>query len=124
MGLDTTHDCWSGAYSSFNRWRTKLAEVAGFGALREYEGFTDNGKPWPKDDPLTILLHHSDCEGSIKWEDCSALADALEGLMPALNRDAASDGYGGVFDTHAQKAQKFIDGLRKAHELKEDVEFH
>lgn len=30
MGLDTTHDCWHGAYSAFNRWRDKLAEVAGY----------------------------------------------------------------------------------------------
>lgn len=30
MGLDTTHDCWHGAYSAFSRWREKLAEVAGY----------------------------------------------------------------------------------------------
>jgi hypothetical protein len=30
MGLDTTHDCWHGAYSAFNRWRDKLGEVAGY----------------------------------------------------------------------------------------------
>jgi len=30
MGLDCTHDCWHGSYSAFNRWRDKLAEVAGY----------------------------------------------------------------------------------------------
>jgi hypothetical protein len=33
MGLDTTHDCWHGAYSAFMRWRRKLAEVAGYPPL-------------------------------------------------------------------------------------------
>lgn len=29
MGLDTTHDCWHGAYSAFGRWREGLAKAAG-----------------------------------------------------------------------------------------------
>lgn len=44
MGLDTTHDCWHGAYSSFHRWRCKLAELAGLPPLGEMEGFW-NGDP-------------------------------------------------------------------------------
>lgn len=38
MGLDTTHDCWHGAYSAFKRWREKLAEVVGI-PLPLMEGF-------------------------------------------------------------------------------------
>jgi hypothetical protein len=38
MGLDTTHGCWRGAYSAFNRWRCKLAEVVGI-PLELMEGF-------------------------------------------------------------------------------------
>lgn len=30
MGLDTTHDCWHGAYSAFSRWREQLAVAAGY----------------------------------------------------------------------------------------------
>lgn len=29
MGLDTTHGCWHGPYSAFNRWRETLARAAG-----------------------------------------------------------------------------------------------
>ena len=29
MGLDTTHDCWHGAYSAFHRWRCMIAKAAG-----------------------------------------------------------------------------------------------
>lgn len=39
MGLDTTHDCWHGAYTAFHRWRCKLAEVAGLPPLDLMEGF-------------------------------------------------------------------------------------
>ena len=39
MGLDISHDTWHGAYSAFNRWREKLAEVAGVPPLGLMEGF-------------------------------------------------------------------------------------
>lgn len=39
MGLDCSHDAWSGAYSAFMRWRTMLAEVAGLPPLELMEGF-------------------------------------------------------------------------------------
>jgi hypothetical protein len=39
MGLDTSHNCWHGAYSAFMRWREKLAEVAELPPLRLMEGF-------------------------------------------------------------------------------------
>ena len=44
MGLDTSHDCWHGAYSAFMRWREKIAEVAGFPPLWAMEGFFDPGE--------------------------------------------------------------------------------
>lgn len=30
MGLDVSHDCWSGGYTGFNHWRNILTELAGF----------------------------------------------------------------------------------------------
>jgi len=39
MGLDTSHDCWHGAYSSFMRWRCEIAKAAGLPPLRFMEGF-------------------------------------------------------------------------------------
>lgn len=43
MGLDTSHDCWHGAYSAFGRWREKLAEVAGLPPLWMMEHFKSPG---------------------------------------------------------------------------------
>ena len=47
MGLDINHDTWHGAYSAFNTWRKKLAEVAGLPPLGLMEGFYS-------DDPFNI----------------------------------------------------------------------
>ena len=74
MGLDTSHDCWHGGYCSFMAWRTKVAEVAGYGDIRLMQGFGGD-RQWPDDDPLVHLLLHSDCEGELDWEVCAAIAD-------------------------------------------------
>lgn len=39
MGLDTSHDCWHGSYSSFHRWRCMIAQEAGLPPLGLMEGF-------------------------------------------------------------------------------------
>jgi len=38
MGLDTSHDCWHGAYSAFHRWRKEIAKHIGI-PLDLMEGF-------------------------------------------------------------------------------------
>ena len=119
MGLDTSHDCWTGAYSGFLRWRKKVCEVAGYGDIMERQGFGGN-KEWPED-PLSILLSHSDCDGEIEHKDCYPIAIRLEELLPGLK--AAGEGGGHIGD-YAEKTQKFIDGLRLAADEKENVEFY
>lgn len=132
MGLNISHDCWDGSCSNFNRWRRKISEVAGFGDMMEYEGFSQihntnkymrviGIRVWP-DEPLAWLLSHSDCDGSIPWIDCASIADDLETLLPSLNRSDTTDFRGGIFSDR-EIADRFITGLRLAHSLKEDVEF-
>jgi hypothetical protein len=143
MGLDTSHNCWHGAYSAFMRWREKIAEVAGLPPLMLMEGYyTENaaGDPlygidlfgaehlrkrlpirWDslKPDPLHILLTHSDCDGEIAWRDCKPIADRLTELLPLLEGDG-----GGHIGDYRAKTQQFIDGLRLAHKKKQNVDFH
>ncbi len=129
MGLDTSHDCWHGPYSSFNRWRTIVAQAAGYPPLEMMEGFgncemtplglVSSGKiPWDSlpASPLQLLLNHSDCDGKIKSEDCDAIADALEELLPRIPEDGPW--------SPRDHASRFIKGLRAAAAAKEDVEFH
>ena len=69
-------------------------------------------------DPIHILLSHSDCEGEIASSDCGPIADSLSRLLPLLDGDG-----GGHIGNYREKTQKFIDGLRLAASLGENVEF-
>lgn len=135
MGLDTSHDCWHGAYSAFHRWRMEVARIARI-PLPLMEGFYGGWAtpevtgelarflpiPWDayKSDPLCVILNHSDCEGEIPWEQCSALADRLAEIIPELPQEPD---YGHIRDWR-EKTQLFIDGLRAAAAAHENVEFH
>lgn len=141
MGLDTTHDCWHGAYSAFSRWRDKLAEVAGYqmmdptpeeqaeGHFRQYpmiewSGIVDANfmGEWTRTppDPLIVLIAHSDCGGVIHPEQAAPLATRIEELLPLLPEGEAP----GHIRHWRDKTQQFIDGLREAVRAGEDVEFH
>ncbi len=136
MGLDTTHDCWHGPYSSFTHWRHAVARAAGYQVLpvKYDDGMTMptimldwghlpaghlNGE-WDEvpSDPLLIVLTHQDCEGRIKADQCSAVADALEAILPGM------DDSPGQFLTPAERTRRFITGLRAAAAAGEDVEFN
>lgn len=124
MGLDTTHNCWHGAYSSFNTWRNKVAEAAGY-KMKDFDGVVGPDIDWDSitednlygewerapEDPLMILIAHSDCEGKIPAEYTKPLADRLTQLHPIL------------FGPWKKKTQQFINGLLYAHSNNEDVEF-
>lgn len=141
MGLSVSHGCWDGGYMGFKNWRNKLAEVAGFPPLQMMEGFYRQDEwfgtrelsftgrqalallpiKWGalRDDPLIPLLNHSDSDGSIAWQDCGPLADRLEELISKLPE---GDGPGHVRNWH-QTTRNFVEGLREAASLKEDVAF-
>lgn len=141
MGLWTSHACWQGAYSAFTRWRNTIAEVAGYqlmdctpeeraqGHFGQYpmiewsgigpENFQGEWHRTPPD-PLIVLIAHSDCDGVIHPEQAGALAKRLEELMPKLREMGDAPGHIGNW---ADKTQRFIDGLREAAALDEDVVF-
>jgi hypothetical protein len=71
------------------------------------------------DDPLIVLLDHSDCDGEIDAADCGALADRIEELIPLLPK-ADDPGHIGNWEA---KARQFVAGLRLAASRGEDIEF-
>lgn len=129
MGLDTSHDCWSGPYSAFQRWRNTLAVAAGYKLAegeygvktvdllwdmiedKNYQGEWDSP---PGDDPLLYLLVHSDCDGVIHPEHGVHIAARLEQLLPKLDGDEWATG----------RTRQFIDGLKAAAKAGEDVGFY
>jgi hypothetical protein len=138
MGLDTSHNCWHGPYSSFSRWREAVARAAGYavwpvqmddGVTRDtimldwgrycndqtlIGDWTDTPAP---DDALVYLFTHQDCEGVIHPEQGRLIADRLEEVLTQI------DDTPGTFSP-ADETRQFIAGLREAADNNEDVEFH
>jgi len=138
MGLDTTHDCWHGAYSAFSRWRNHLAEAAGYTLVTERTDFFTHEQPnidwaaivdsnyageWDATpaDPLVVLIAHSDCDGVIHPAQAEPLADRLEELLPKLD-EAESAGHIARLGMRGT-TERFITGLREAVKADEDVDF-
>lgn len=138
MGLNTTHGCFDGAYSAFFRWRKEIAKAAGYSVqpvkyddrmevetvMLDWGHLPKNSSfgewPSPPLDRLLPLLCHSDCEGVIHPPEAGPIADALEELLPKL----VGNNQGGHVGDMVEATKKFIDGLRLAVSLGEDVEFH
>lgn len=122
MGLDTSHDCWHGSYRALGRFRAAVAETIGV-HLDSMQGYSGD-KPcvkWSalKPDPLHVLLDHSDCDGIIEHKDCKPLAERLYEIVPLLPENTEPLGW-----DWRECAKRFADGLMKAHEANEDVDFH
>lgn len=147
MGLDTTHDCWHGAYSGFGIFRELVGRAAGLpyreadeqygdGMRRvldiDWEQITDDqvagdwaeppcinrvGYDPPLTDPVLYLLIHSDCDGKLRCKYLKELKSRLEDLVPRFN-ELAGDGYG------EGRLDRFIKGLGDAINKGDDVLFH
>jgi hypothetical protein len=127
MGLDTSHDCWHGPYSSFNQFRHALASCIGID-LKEYRGYGGN---YATKDLASIehgimpLLNHSDCDGELSVEESKSIA---EGLTQILESMGDSDEY--EIDKKyevwrfKEKIEQFRDGCLYAIEKNEIIEFH
>lgn len=153
MGLDTSHGCWHGAYSAFARWRSKLAEVAGYPPLDLMDGFYAPNELWamPKggpmlrsdDDGWSYRMKQIFAQLPIKWDrfqndpltkllyhsDCDGKLDAgdcgpIADRLTELLPLLPTEADGGHIGDWHEKTQTFIDGLRRAAAAGEDVEFH
>ncbi|NBV78190.1 hypothetical protein EBR66_08580, partial [bacterium] len=143
MGLDTTHGCWHGAYSSFNTFRNRVSLLTLKKQLSNFVGF-EGAEPFPQKSrkPIVILLNHSDCDGEIEWEDCLPLKQALEQMLEDLTDErfaeviALDTGLSvsslkansmetlkSYQKTFVEKVRNWIEGLDAAHKAKENVGF-
>lgn len=136
MGLDVSHDAFSGAYSSFNRFRQAVAKAMG-GSFPPHEkdvhedgtklepgmwywgeGYTHDTHPG-----LSVFLMHSDCDGEISSEDCSKLANELEALLPKLDAMGIGSGHIERGGGYGAVARQFIAGCKYAAESCEPLVF-
>ncbi len=134
MGLDTTHDAFSGAYSAFHRFRQFVLKSIG-GSYPPHNDKSLNENYWYWDDDfyscethpgLYEFFVHSDCDGEISPELCKIVADELEIILPnieKLGKIEPAEGHilrdGGFVEV----TKRFIKGCRDAHKNNEVLKF-
>lgn len=118
MGLDTTHNCWHGPYSSFNRFRRSLGHQIGIN-IDDYDGYggTIHKLEEMKHD-LKPLFNHSDCDGRLTVNECKSIVKGLNNILENFNSEIESD-----YNFKEQIIQ-FRDGCFDAVSKKEMVHFH
>ena len=139
MGLDCSHDAFSGAYSAFNRLRQVVARAAG-GSFPPHYCYDDEGKFMKDLDEdsfylgedyrqtthpgLFEFLKHSDCDGEISPEMCEFVANDLEALLPRV-QELGSVAVGHILARggYVEVLRKFIAGCRKAAKAGESLRF-
>lgn len=149
MGLDCSHDAFSGAYSAFNRFRQTVARAMG-GSFPPHYVYGPDNKPIPDGEyslkrdtskneeawywgegyghethpGLAEFMRHSDCDGEILPEMCAKVADELEALLPDIERVAPPDGgHIGRDGGYVAVTKRFIDGCRAAAAAGEPLTF-
>ncbi len=95
MGLNFKNSTAQWSYSGFKEFRNRLA----------------NSKRYTTD--LFDFLTHSDCDGSIPWEDCMKIALALEKVVDGWEEN----------DHDKINAKDLIETMRECSENKTNLEF-
>lgn len=124
MGLDTSHGCWNGPYTSFNRFRHALAEQIGID-LDDYIGYGGNGfkELSSIDHDLRPLFDHSDCDGTIEPHDALMIVDGLNSILDKFKKDGFINGK--LAYVHFEESiKRFRDGCALAANNNETIEFH
>jgi len=120
MGLDTTHNCWHGPYSSFGNFRKFLANQIGID-LNDYIGYgnLDATKELNTiDHKLMPLFDHSDCDSILTVEEAKQIA---EGLDEVLEKFLESEDLDNQY--YRDKMIQFRDGCLLAVANNEEIEF-
>ena len=135
MGLDCSHDAFSGSYGAFNRLRQIVAAATG-GSFPPHKDrtlddrliyFSGEGESQDDHPGLYEFLVHSDCDGDISPAMCIKVANELEALMPKVRELEASSRFaaGHILRDggYARVLEKFIAGCRLAAANNEPLEF-
>lgn len=118
MGLNTTHGCYDGPYSTFNRFRYSLGHQIGIN-LSDYKGYgNDNGKNlYDIEHELMPLFNHSDCDGELSVEESRSIVKGLDKVLKNFNEKIEAD------YNFKEKIKTFREGCLLAIKNNEIVEF-
>ena len=103
MDFNNSDASWS--YSGFMVFRKRLAKEIGIENLDSMWGFGGNVQ-WDKykDDPIYILLYHSDCDGDMSPEECGKVAPRLRELVAEWSDNDDDYNYLGSCDSEIWEA--------------------
>lgn len=138
MGLDTSHDCFHGSYSAFNRLRKAVARACG-GSFPPHMSDYDaaflasakdvNDRWWYYDDdtvPINLhvgarlFLSHSDCDGTLTPDESREVAAFLRWVAPRV--EIEGEGHLSSLGTRGA-VERFAAGCEAASEAGETVKF-
>jgi hypothetical protein len=119
MGLDTSHNCWSGPYSSFNRFRFSLGHQIGID-LKDYQGYGGGGSKflYEIEHDIMPLINHSDCEGKLTVKEAKRVAKGLTNILDNFNDEIEAD------YNFKERITQFRDGCLDAVKQRQIVRFH
>ena len=118
MGLDVSHDAYSGGYISFMAFRVAVVKAMG-GKFEDGEFSVPDEFP----EGMYEFFAHSDCDGEISPEVASKIADAIEPLLPKLDADGMGGGHIARNGGFGAVARQWIAGCRAAAAANEPLEF-
>lgn len=134
MGLDTTHNAFHGAYSSFSRFRQFVMKAIGGSypphddeSLDRGHFYWGEGYSEETHRGLHEFFTHSDCDGEISPQMCTVVADELASILPKIEELAKTEDVAGHIlrdGGFVAVTMRFINGCRLAAELNEPLEFH
>jgi len=89
MGIRFVPESASWSYGGFDEFRKRLAIEIGLD-LDQMKGFGGDIS-WDVADPITLLLSHSDCEGSLSPIECQQIAPRLRDLFSTWSSELGTD---------------------------------
>lgn len=131
MGLDLSHNAFSGSYRSFNSLRSFVCEAAG-GSWPPHSDKKLDPKLWYIDDAfskdthpgLWEFLSHSDSMGEISPLLCASLAKDLEELLPTMVKmDSIGLGHIARNGGYVATVNRLIIGCKAAAAMGEPLHF-
>lgn len=120
MGLNVSHDCFDGAYSTFSRFRTELGNQIGIN-VSEYAGLGGNKSQSSVTHNIRPLLFHSDCDGELTVEESKQVLKGLEELL--VEFDPTKFNSKMAMEDFLYRVRNFTEGLNKAIKKNQIVTF-
>lgn len=116
MGLDTTHGCFQGSYTSFFSFKCDIENQIKIKLKNDYS-LTKICELIEINTFLEPLLNHSDCDGELTPQECEKIVVGLNYILNNFNEEILHD------ERFKERLNSFIKGCELAIKNNESVIF-